>query len=134
MRSCTTRHLVPKADPQDRQLCPYYGARCLAQAPVVLRGSCFAFCAILCPSVERWRLKETIMGSTKSLFRLLIATSLIATAGPVMAKREQKPQQTAKTTQNNKSAGKSCVITAPPFMRNPRFMNRGFFKKKCKTK
>ena len=70
---------------------------------------------------------------TKALFRLLIAALLIATVSPAMAKREQKPQLIIKTTQN-KNAGKYCVTTAPPFMRNPRFMNRGFFKKKCKPK
>ncbi len=73
------------------------------------------------------------MGSTRAPFRLLIAALLIATAGPAMAKQDQKAEQTTSTAKK-KSAGKDCVTTAPPFMRNPRFMNRGFFKKKCKTK
>lgn len=75
------------------------------------------------------RLKEAIVG-TKAMFALPIAALLIATSSPAMAK-----QETTKATQKQtKRAGKDCVTTAPPFMRNPRFMNRGFFKKKCKTK
>ena len=63
---------------------------------------------------------------------LLIAALAIATAGPALAKQKQKPQQVTKTTQKQ-SGGQNCVTTAPPFMRNPRYMNRGFFKKKCPT-
>jgi hypothetical protein len=73
------------------------------------------------------------MDSTRVLFHLLTAALLIVTAIPAFAKREQEAKQTTKTMQT-KSAGKDCVTTAPPFMRNPRFMNRGFFKKKCKKK
>lgn len=73
------------------------------------------------------------MGSIRALFRLLVAALLITTAGPAMAKQDQKADQTTNSAQK-KSEGKDCVTTAPPFMRNPRFMNRGFFKKKCKTK
>lgn len=67
------------------------------------------------------------MGSTKALFRLLIVVVLIAAAEPAIAEKDQKPQQASKTAQTKK-----CVTTAPPFMRNPRFMNRGFLKKKPK--
>ena len=72
------------------------------------------------------------MGNTKALFPLLIAALLIATSGSAIAKKDQKSQQGKTTAQ--KSVGKDCFTTAPSFMRNPRFMNRGFFKKKCKTK
>ena len=67
----------------------------------------------------------------KALCGLLIAA--LAVAGPALAKSQQKPQQAAQATKAQ-SAGRKCVTTAPPFMRNPRFMNRGFFKKKCTDK
>ena len=72
------------------------------------------------------------MCNTKAFFPLLIAALLIATAGSAIAKKNQKSQQGNTTAQ--KRVGKDCFTTAPPFMRNPRFMNRGFFKKKCKAK
>lgn len=80
----------------------------------------------------RERKKEIIVCRIKALFPLLIAALLVATAGPATAKKDQKSQQGKTAAQ--KRLGKDCFTTAPPFMRNPRFMNRGFFKKKCKTK
>ena len=65
-----------------------------------------------------------------TLSGLLVAALVIALNGPAIAKKKQRVQTAAKTTQAQ-SAGRKCITTAPPFMRNPRFMNRGFFKKKC---
>ena len=66
--------------------------------------------------------------------RLLIAALLMAVAGPAMAKKQYSAdggyvvkKQSAKKSKSAKSK-KACVKTAPPFMYNPRFMNRGFFK------
>jgi hypothetical protein len=70
------------------------------------------------------------MGDGKTLSGLLVVAMLIAMSGPAWAKQQQKTQQVTKTTQKQ-SVGQKCITTAPPFMRNPRFMNRGFFKKKC---
>lgn len=72
------------------------------------------------------------MTSGKPLFLsgALVAALLIAMGGPALAKQKQKPQKATKTTQEQ-SLERKCITTAPPFMRNPRFMNRGFFKKKC---
>jgi hypothetical protein len=76
------------------------------------------------------RSEETSMDKSKALSGLLIVALLTALSGPALAKKKQKTQQATKTTQKQ-SAKVKCVTTAPPFMRNPRFMNRGFFKKKC---
>jgi len=70
------------------------------------------------------------MGDGKTLSGLLVVALLIAMSLPAWAKTQQKTQQVTKTNQKQ-SAGQKCITTAPPFMRNPRFMNRGFFKKKC---
>lgn len=68
----------------------------------------------------------------------LIAALLIGVAGPAMAKKQGSEQVYATEQQAKKKAkrqaGEDCILTAPPFMRNPRFMNRGFFKKKCRAK
>jgi len=73
------------------------------------------------------------MGPGKALSGLLVAALLLAVAGPAGAKQKPKPQPATKTIQAQ-SVGRKCITTAPPFMRNPRFMNRGFFKKKCYDK
>ena len=77
-------------------------------------------------------------GHGKALCGVLVAGSLVvglalATAGPAVAKQQERAQQTTKA-KKAQTAGKDCVTVAPPFMRNPRFMNRGFFRKKCKTR
>ena len=78
------------------------------------------------------------MTHRKAIFPIVIAALLTATAGPAMAKKQTSEQVYAAEQQAKKKAkrqaGEDCVLTAPPFMRNPRFMNRGFFKKKCRVK
>lgn len=76
------------------------------------------------------------MTTRKAIARLLIAALLLAVAGPGLAEAGskstdsgegyvvKKQSKKAKSTQTKKK----CVKTAPPFMYNPRFMNRGFFK------
>ena len=71
----------------------------------------------------------------KTVARVLIAALLLAVAGPVPASsKTQKSgdgyvlkKQSAKTAKRQRS-GKHCNRVVPPFMRNPRYMNRGFFK------
>ena len=69
-----------------------------------------------------------------SLIPMAAAALIIAVAGPAMAKK-QKADQVYTTQQVKKKSkqqtGENCFLQAPPFMRNPRFMNRGFFKKTC---
>jgi hypothetical protein len=78
------------------------------------------------------------MTDRNAIFPIVIAALLTATAGPAMAKKQTSEQVYAAEQQAKKKAkrqaGEDCILTAPPFMRNPRFMNRGFFKKKCRVK
>ncbi|HUW74312.1 MAG TPA: hypothetical protein VMW05_09855 [Methyloceanibacter sp.] len=79
------------------------------------------------------------MTYSKTLAHVLIAAVLVAGAGPAFAKKYQTADGTIVKKQSGKKATgaqskKNCVLTAPPFMRNPRYMNRGFFKKKCYDK
>jgi hypothetical protein len=74
------------------------------------------------------------MTMPKAVARLLIAALLIAVAGPAVAKKQHSAdggyvvkKQSVKKGKSAKSK-KPCVKTAPPFMYNPRYMNRGFFK------
>lgn len=75
------------------------------------------------------------MTTREAIAHILIATVLVAAAGPAVAGSKSKEsgsgyifkKQSAKKSKNAKSK-KDCVKTAPPFMYNPRFMNRGFFK------
>lgn len=69
------------------------------------------------------------MSDRKAIIPILLAVLLIAVAGPAMAKR-QGSGDTAQT-QGKVQKVKYCKRNPPPFMRSPRFMNRGFFKKKC---
>ena len=73
------------------------------------------------------------MTHRKALARLLIAALLAATAGPAMAKSQAKQQGSGEVsaTQKQRQSAKTCRRNPPPFMHNPRFMNRGFFKRKC---
>lgn len=74
------------------------------------------------------------MTKRKAIARMLIAAVLFAVAGPALAASKSqesgggyvvtKKSKKAKSTKSKKD----CVKTAPPFMYNPRFMNRGFFK------
>jgi len=63
----------------------------------------------------------------------LVAGLAVAPAGPAFAKQQERAQQATKA-KKTQTTRKDCFTTAPPFMRNPRFMNRGFFKRKCKTR
>jgi len=74
------------------------------------------------------------MTNRKAIIAFGLAALLTATAGPAMAKKQTSEQITAAEQQAKKKKAKSgehCFLQAPPFMRNPRYMNRGFFKKKC---
>ncbi|ODS03719.1 hypothetical protein AUC71_08070 [Methyloceanibacter marginalis] len=77
------------------------------------------------------------MTNRKAIIPIAVAALVTATAGPALAKKQTSEQVTAAEQQAKKKAkrqaGEDCILTAAPFMRNPRFMNRGFFKKKCKT-
>jgi len=76
------------------------------------------------------------MTTPKAIVRLLIAALLFAVAGPGLAEAGSKSKESSgyvvkkQKAKKGKSATskKDCVKTAPPFMYNPRFMNRGFFK------
>ena len=76
------------------------------------------------------------MTNRNAIIPIVIAALLTATAEPAMAKKQSSEQVYAAEQQAKKKAkrqaGEDCILTAPPFMRNPRYMNRGFFKKKCR--
>lgn len=84
--------------------------------------------------------EEIVMGYGKALCGALVAGSMVAglavaPAGPALAKQQERGQQTTKAKKTQTAnAKKDCITVAPPFMRNPRYMNRGFFRKKCKTR
>lgn len=70
----------------------------------------------------------------RSITPVLIAALVIGVAAPAAAKKQNSEQVSAQTQAKKKAkrqSGENCFLQAPPFMRNPRFMNRGFFKKKC---
>ncbi|HML91117.1 hypothetical protein [Methyloceanibacter sp.] len=75
--------------------------------------------------------------NAKSLLQLVAAISLVAACGtatgPALAKKKSASNTTyAVQKQTAPKVGKDCRKgPVPPFMRNPRFMNRGFLKKKC---
>ena len=66
---------------------------------------------------------------------VLIAALAMSVAAPAMAKKQNADQVTTAQPQAKKKAkaksGENCFLKAPPYMYNPRFMNRGFFKKVC---
>jgi hypothetical protein len=75
------------------------------------------------------------MTDRKALAPILIAALLMAVAGPAMAKSKQKQQGSGEVYSTQKQgkaqSAKTCRRAPPPWMYNPRFMNRGFFKRKC---
>jgi len=71
----------------------------------------------------------------KAIARLSIAALLLVVAGPALVGSKArtsggdyvvKTQSTKKA--KRKQSRKDCVRMAPPFMYNPRYMNRGLFK------
>lgn len=75
------------------------------------------------------------MTTRKAIAHILIATVLVAFAGPGLAEAASKSKEPdgyvlkkKNKKANSTKSKKDCVKTAPPFMYNPRFMNRGFFK------
>ncbi len=53
------------------------------------------------------------------------------TAGPTLAKKKAS-ETVSVQKQKKRAAAKNCKRgPVPPFMRNPRFMNRGFLKNRC---
>jgi len=82
------------------------------------------------------------MAHHKTLSRMLIAALLIAGAGPAATESQAKSpgsdgsatQKQGGTKSKGKNAQQDCEPrVVPPFMRNPRFMNRGFLKPtKCR--
>ncbi len=82
------------------------------------------------------------MADRKTLSRMLIAALLITGAGSASteshAKSSGSGDSSATQKQGTKSKGKNAQQdcerrVVPPFMRNPRYMNRGFLKPtKCR--
>ena len=70
---------------------------------------------------------------TKSIANIVIAAFLIVIASPALAKKQGAPNTASAKTQSTRQAAKDCRRMPPPFMYNPRYMNRGFFKRKCRT-
>lgn len=68
------------------------------------------------------------------LANILIAAFLIAVAAPALAEKKSAGDATSAKAQTKRQAAKTCRRTPPPFMNNPRFMNRGFFKRKCPSR
>lgn len=81
------------------------------------------------------------MTMRRAVVRLLIAALLTVVIGPGLAEARSQSQksgdsyvlkkQSAKKAKRQHS-GKHCNRVVPPFMRNPRYMNRGFFK--CRSR
>lgn len=75
--------------------------------------------------------------NAKTLLHLAAAVSVAAAcgmaAGPALAKKKAADTNTyAVQKKAAPKPGKDCRRgPVPPFMRNPRFMNRGFLKKQC---
>jgi len=71
----------------------------------------------------------------KAIIAILVAALAMSVAAPAMAKKQNAEQVTTTQPQAKKKAkqqsGENCFLKAPPYMYNPRFMNRGFFKKVC---
>ncbi|MEM7193026.1 MAG: hypothetical protein AAF405_09245 [Pseudomonadota bacterium] len=62
----------------------------------------------------------------------VICTAFSLSAGDALAKKKAQKEPSAVQTQGKAANAKNCRRgPVPPFMRNPRFMNRGFLKKKC---
>ncbi|HZJ12081.1 MAG TPA: hypothetical protein VFD26_05450 [Methyloceanibacter sp.] len=77
------------------------------------------------------------MTYSKTLARVLIAAVLVAGAGPALAKKYQAADGTIvqkPVKKKSSSAKEKCVRAVPPWLYNPRFMNRGMLKqaKKCR--
>lgn len=54
------------------------------------------------------------------------------TAGEAHTVQKQSKQARAKRGSSTRAAAKDCRrAPVPPFMRNPRYMNRGFFRNRC---
>ena len=76
------------------------------------------------------------MTTRRTIAHLLIAALLLAVAGPGLAEARSQSQKSSDgialkkndKTAKRQNAGKRCNRVVPPFMRNPRYMNRGFFK------
>lgn len=75
------------------------------------------------------------MTKRTAIIPVLIAALVFGAAGPAMAKKQKdEPVYTTQQQAKKKAkqqTGENCFLKAPPFMYNPRFMNRGFFKKTC---
>lgn len=69
----------------------------------------------------------------KTITNILIAVLLVAVAGPALAKKQGSGSVSSAKVQAKPQAAKTCRRMPPPFMYNPRYMNRGFFKRKCRT-
>jgi len=71
----------------------------------------------------------------KAIIPVVVAALAVAVAAPALAKKQTSDQVTTAQPQAKKKAkqqsGENCFLKAPPYMYNPRFMNRGFFKKVC---
>lgn len=73
------------------------------------------------------------MTNRNTIVPILIAALLISLAGPAMAKKQGSGDVSSVQKQTKRQAVKECRRMPPPFMYNPRFMNRGFFKQKCRA-
>ena len=72
------------------------------------------------------------------LFSLPIVTALFLGGSlglaiePALAKKTSGSEATRAQKQKKRATAKDCRRgPVPPFMRNPRYMNRGFIKKRC---
>lgn len=72
------------------------------------------------------------MTPIKAILPIAVAALLIGVAVPVTAAQNGGGAASQKQVyKKNARKAKTCRRNPPPFMYNPRFMNRGFFKKKC---
>ena len=69
----------------------------------------------------------------KSIANIVIAAFLVAIASPALAKKQGTGDTQSAKAQTKPQRAKECRRMPPPFMYNPRYMNRGFFKRKCRT-
>ncbi|BAQ16352.1 hypothetical protein GL4_0891 [Methyloceanibacter caenitepidi] len=68
-----------------------------------------------------------------TIIAIVLCGAVGLASGPVVAKKYSDEKASVQKKQKKKStAAKDCKkAPVPPFMRNPRFMNRGFLKNRC---
>jgi hypothetical protein len=70
---------------------------------------------------------------TVGILTAIFLCGLVGRGGePALAQKVSASEATSAQKQKKRAAAKKCLRgPVPPFMRNPRYMNRGFIKRRC---